>query len=225
MFHVTHLPTVSLAVFAAILTGLVLALGILPGDVEVSRGFQSVHVPLLSGLMRFGDSAGSKVWLFSLLGVVTLGLLSIRRWRELSVLAMASSFYVFSPLLKELIQRPRPNLDGINVLVTPVGYSFPSGHAMGSGLIIGGVVIVALLVLKGRPVAQSIAAAAGLSVLAIIGASRIYLGAHWLSDVVAGYTLAALFLLVATRFVGRRLATARSLSAREGSLHQSPVSK
>lgn len=212
MFHLTHLPTASLAVGAAVLTALVLTVGILPGDTEASKGFQSFDVPLLSGLMHFGDTAGSKIWLFSLLGLSAIGLLAFRRWRELSVLAMAASFYTFSPLLKQLIQRPRPSLEGIDVLVTPVGYSFPSGHAMGSGLIIGGVTVVLVLLLRGKPTAQIAAATIGLAILSTIGASRVYLGAHWLSDVIAGYMLAALFLLVATRFVSRRLAPERALS-------------
>jgi undecaprenyl-diphosphatase len=205
-YHLAHPPTLALAVAAVALASLVLAFGLLPGDVAASRGFQALDVPWLADLMRFGDAAGSKVWLFGLLGVSAIGLATARRWRELSVLGLAALSYTLSPLLKQIIQRPRPDLDGINVLVTPVGYSFPSGHAMGSGLIIGGVTVVAMLLLKGRPVAQAMAATAGLAVLSVIGASRVYLGAHWLSDVVAGYLLAALFLLVATRFVMRRLA-------------------
>jgi undecaprenyl-diphosphatase len=201
---IAYPPALLLAAVAAALTGVVLAFGRLPGDVLATKGFQSLDAAWLNQLMVFGDTAGSKPWLFTLFGIALLTLLSFRRWREVSILGLAAAFYAFSPLLKELIQRPRPDAGSVEVLVTPVGYSFPSGHAMGSGLIIGGIVLVAVLTLRGRLRLQLFSALAGLSVLAIVGASRVYLGAHWTSDVIAGYTLAAMFLVVAFRVVNSR---------------------
>lgn len=196
--------------FAASLAISVVVFGTLPGDVEASRAVQGIGWTWLPAVMEFGDSAGSKVWLFPLLGTTVIGLIAFRRWKEATVLGLAGSFYVFSPLLKQAIARPRPDLEGIQVLVNPVGYSFPSGHAMGSGLIIGGTVVVALLLLKGRRWAKALAVATGLSLLFVIGSSRIYLGAHWASDVIAGYALAGMFLLIALRLAQRRFAPADS---------------
>ena len=213
--HVTYLPAMLLAVATAVLTGLVLVFGHLPGDTAASRGFQSIDTAWLHQLMLIGDTAGSKVWLFGLLGTVLATLAPFRRWREVSVLGLAAAFYAFSPVLKQLIQRPRPDIGSVEVLVTPVGYSFPSGHAMGSGLIIGGVMLVAILMLRSRPYLQVLAGAAGLGMLAIIGASRIYLGAHWMSDVIAGYALAAMFLIVAVRLAKRYFDRTPETSNRE----------
>jgi undecaprenyl-diphosphatase len=198
---ITYPPTFLLAAVSSALTGAVVVFGHLPGDVLATEGFQSLDSEWLNQLMLFGDAAGSKPWLFSLFGIALIGLSSLRRWREVTILGLAAAFYAFSPLLKELIQRPRPDAGSVEVLVTPVGYSFPSGHAVGSGLIIGGIVLVAILMLRGRRRLQLFSAIAGLSVLAIVGASRVYLGAHWTSDVIAGYTLAAMFLIVAFRVV------------------------
>lgn len=88
-------------------------------------------------------------------------------------------------VLKNLYQRPRPSLEH---LVHAGGYSFPSGHSLGAMLIFGTVMIVLRQRFKGRswlPLVQL--ALAGLIIL--IGLSRIYLGVHYPSDVLAGFAL------------------------------------
>lgn len=87
-------------------------------------------------------------------------------------------------LLKEVVQRARPELD------TPVGsaggFSFPSGHALNAAL---GVTV--LLVLLWRPLARRrrrlAALAVGLLLVLLTGLDRLLLGVHFPSDVVAGY--------------------------------------
>lgn len=206
-----QLPFTLLGGFVAMLALVVIAFGRVPGDIAVSQAFWSFERAWLEELMLFGDTIGGNLWLFTLLGGALIGLLALRKWRYATLLAIASSFFVMSPLLKESIQRPRPWTEGYQSIISPAGYSFPSGHALGSGLIIGGITLIAVMALRGRPLLQAMAGAAGLSVLGVIGASRVYLGAHWTSDVIAGYVLATLFLLLAFRIVrlGSRL-TART---------------
>ncbi len=198
-----QLPFLALVSIVVSLAAIVVIFGRVPGDEAISKAFWTFDGGWLVDLMLFGDTLGGNLWLFSLLGGALIGLTWFRKWRYASLLAIASSFFVFAPILKESIQRPRPWVDGYQAIINPAGYSFPSGHALGSGLIIGGMTLILFLALRGRPVLQAIAALSGLSLLAIIGASRVYLGAHWTSDVIAGYTLAALFLLVAARIVSR----------------------
>lgn len=202
-----HLPFLALGGIVVALASTVLAFGRVPGDVALSRAFWSFDSGWLVDLMLFGDTLGGNLWLFTLLGGTMLGLASLRKWKYASLLAIASSFFMLSPLLKESIQRPRPWVEGYQAIINPAGYSFPSGHALGSGLIIGGMTLILFLALRGRPLLQAATATVGLSLLGVIGASRVYLGAHWTSDVIAGYTLAALFLLLAMRIVGRSTST------------------
>ncbi len=211
--HMLRAPAFWLGMIAISLAASVIAFGVLPGDVETSRSFQRLEWSWLVGLMEFGDLVGGKVWLFTLFGAMATCLLLFRRWKESSVLWLAAAFYVFSPVLKQAIGRPRPNLEGIEVLVNPVGYSFPSGHAMGSGLIIGGAIVVAFLVFRGNRLIQALAAGAGFGVLLIIGSSRVYLGAHWASDVIAGYALAAMFLLIALSVARWRFGRSETMTA------------
>ncbi len=202
--HPRQLPFVALGGTVALLALTVLTVGKVPGDIAISQAFWSIEGTWLVDLMLFGDMLGGNLRLFSLLGGALIGLSLLRKWRYASLLAIGSSFFVLSPILKESIQRPRPWVEGYQSIINPAGYSFPSGHALGSGLIIGGMTLVVFLALRGRPLLQAVVATVGLGLLGIIGASRVYLGAHWTSDVLAGYMLAALFLLLATRIVHRR---------------------
>ena len=88
--------------------------------------------------------------------------------------------------LKYLYQRPRPSLSH---LVYAGGYSFPSGHSLGSLLIIGSLIVIIHQRMKKRTLRLVFELL--LSVLiAVIGLSRIYLGVHYPSDVLAGFIFA-----------------------------------
>ncbi len=86
-------------------------------------------------------------------------------------------------LFKNLFQRPRPV--GLN-LVAETGFSFPSGHAMLSMAVLGMLVVIAHD--RMRPGRRRLLVIAGLSALILlVGLSRLYLGVHYPSDVLAGY--------------------------------------
>jgi membrane-associated phospholipid phosphatase len=104
--------------------------------------------------------------------------------------------------------RPRPpaslHLIGVS------GFGFPSGHAT-TVLACWG--LVALLLGAGRSIRVKIVLwTAAVVIVALVGLSRIYLGVHWWTDVVAGFALGGLWLcllgLLLLRFVERRLADA-----------------
>ncbi|MFD7847615.1 phosphatase PAP2 family protein [Nocardia sp. NPDC059764] len=108
---------------------------------------------------------------------------------------------------KLLIGRDRPPV--VDHLVTETNHSYPSGHALGSTVVIGILVVVALPWL--RPVARLVLTAlAALFVLAV-GLSRLYLGVHWPTDVLAGWLIGACWLTICltlsplTRLVTDRL--------------------
>jgi undecaprenyl-diphosphatase len=103
--------------------------------------------------------------------------------------AMAGAAAVFRGL-KVLIDHPRPPL--ASRLVEETNESLPSGHATMSIVVIGAVVA---LVWAGLRVGARVAlVAAATTWVAAVGATRIYLGVHWFSDVVAGWLLGAAWL-------------------------------
>ncbi|WP_405160111.1 phosphatase PAP2 family protein [Nocardia sp. NBC_01499] len=94
---------------------------------------------------------------------------------------------------KQLIGRPRPPAADQIVLKTNLAY--PSGHSLGSIAVIG---ILALLLIPRlhHLVARWIAAIAATVFVAAVGLSRIYLGVHWPTDVLGGWSLGALWVIL-----------------------------
>ena len=93
------------------------------------------------------------------------------------------------------VQRPRPP----GSLVVTTGTSFPSGHAVAASVTVIAAVIA--LVPPGRRRAWWVLAAVAFSIL--MGLSRAYLGAHWLSDAVAGILLGTACAVVTALIVGQ----------------------
>lgn len=95
--------------------------------------------------------------------------------------------------LKRFYDRPRPPFKDPWVYET--NQSFPSGHSTGSLVVYGMLAYLLLLALPGRRTRGAVVAGTALLVLAV-GFSRVYLGAHYFSDVVGGYCVGAAWLTV-----------------------------
>ena len=155
-----------------------------PGDTNDPLG-----PPWVEELMRDVTALGG-VGVLTFLTIATAGLLWLLGHRRTTAFLLASvgSGIALSQLLKSLFERPRPELvpHGSEVYTA----SFPSGHSM-----MAAVVYLTLAVLLTRTFRQP-AVRAYLMVLAVtvvlsVGASRVYLGVHWPTDVLAGWLLGA----------------------------------
>ena len=104
-------------------------------------------------------------------------------------------------ILKNIVQRPRP--EGYR-LIEEVGFSFPSGHSMVSVAFYG---FIAYLIWKKVENKKLKYILCGLLVMfaVLIGFSRIYLGVHYASDVVAGGVLSIVYLVIYIHFARRWL--------------------
>lgn len=107
------------------------------------------------------------------------------------VATMATASLVFT-VVKQFLERPRPPASA--QVIRETNESLPSGHATMSAVVTASIVIVAwpYLAARGRAVAVVIAALWAGS----IGTTRIYLGVHWFSDVLAGWTLGTAWAVV-----------------------------
>jgi membrane protein DedA with SNARE-associated domain/membrane-associated phospholipid phosphatase len=110
-------------------------------------------------------------------------------------------------LAKPLVHRPRP--PAADLIGHASGPSYPSGHATQAIATWGMLAIVALAGRSRSPRARVGLLTAAAAVVLLVGASRIYVGAHWLTDVLAGYALGAawLALLLALRLRRRQRST------------------
>ena len=117
--------------------------------------------------------------------LVAMALLARRSWPTLVVwLVAVLGGEALNLLLKNLIARPRPRFE--RPLVVETSHSFPSGQAMESLVVYGTLAYFAVLALRGW--GKRALSVGGVAVLVImIGFSRAYLGAHYISDVVGGF--------------------------------------
>ena len=96
-------------------------------------------------------------------------------------------------LLKKVFGRPRPELE----IVQLESYSFPSGHAT-AAIALYGVMAYVVHTLSKKSYYRCVLLLFLLSLVALVGFSRIYLGYHYMSDVVAGYIVGGTWLLTST---------------------------
>jgi undecaprenyl-diphosphatase len=97
--------------------------------------------------------------------------------------------------LKRYFARARPDI--AEALRRASGYSFPSGHSMGSAIVFGALGYLALRSQRTWR-AKAAAMAAAVTLVITIAASRVYLGVHWISDVSAGVMIGAVWVTIAT---------------------------
>lgn len=161
-------------------------------DLRVTNWFHAHATPGLTTLARIATTFGSVGFVTAASVVGLLLLLRARAWDRLLAFALTMvGGSVINIILKHLFHRQRPVLE--NPLVTLSSFGFPSGHTMGATLLYGFLALLAAHSLKTWRQRMSVSIAAGL-MIAAVGLSRIYLGAHYLTDVLAAIAAAAAWL-------------------------------
>jgi undecaprenyl-diphosphatase len=109
------------------------------------------------------------------------------KWR-MALFVMVASFggWFINGALKQLFQRPRP--DVVSHLREVVTMSFPSGHALQSAVVYLTLGALSMRIAE-RPVTKFYCMAVAMLVTALVGASRVYLGVHYPTDVIAGWLI------------------------------------
>jgi membrane-associated phospholipid phosphatase len=202
-------PVVALLVAGAALTAwagdgfLELAEMVRDRSVVLQETDQRVHDWFIT--LRGGDATffftvmtdvGSPSGVAAIGGVAAIALLIARRYRWVIYLAVtAGGGSLLNLELKRYFARSRP--DVAEMLRLAHGYSFPSGHAMGSTIVFGALAYLASRTIQnwgGRAAAIALAVVLTLSV----SLSRVYLGVHWMSDVFAGMTAGGVWVTTTT---------------------------
>ena len=116
---------------------------------------------------------------------------------SLYILINLTSAFIINETVKSIFVRSRPI--GIN-LIEETGFSFPSGHSMVSLSFYGFIAYLLYKNAKNKYVKTIIIISLALLVL-LIGFSRIYLGVHYLSDVIGGFLLALIYLTIYIRII------------------------
>lgn len=175
-------------------------------DLKFSQEMQEHQNPFLDATMKavswFGYFPGSAI-------VVVLGtlLFFIFKYRKEALCVFLTSLSgLISSLVKLLVNRPRPTAPAVRIVRKVYEQSFPSGHVL-FYIVFFGFLIVLMYQLKTIPqiIRISVASFSALLIF-VIPFSRIYLGAHWFTDVLGGFLLGVLCLYLLCVFYFRKTA-------------------
>jgi membrane-associated phospholipid phosphatase len=163
-------------------------------DLALATWLRAHATPLGDRIFVAVSLVGSPLTMATLAAVVALVLAWRRRW--IVLVGWTAAFAgggVLDRVLKEVIRRPRPV--GAAAFLHGASFSFPSGHAMGS--LVGYGMLAYLLASRGaeRPRTRTAIAVSAVGLVLAIGFSRLYLGVHYFSDVIAGYAAGVVWLM------------------------------
>lgn len=161
-------------------------------DLAVSSFVATFHTPWLTSFFLFITEFG---YIRFLLLFLILILVCFHRERFAYLLPIHLAIVtLLNFLLKQLFARPRPEFS----LITETGFSFPSGHAMVTMAFYGYLLYVVVKLVKKKWLRNSLIVLF-VSIIFLVGLSRIYLGVHYVTDVLAGYSISLVYLFLVTK--------------------------
>jgi len=161
-------------------------------DYEVAGWFHAHLTQTFVSVLRAFTEFGSGEWIGLILFAVVLFFVWQRWWPSLITLVVAvPGGMLLNEWVKVLVHRQRPFVDG--PFVDWSGYSFASGHTIGATLLYGQLLLFILPVLKARHW-RLLSIFSAMSLVALVGFSRIALGAHFLTDVLAAILFGIIWL-------------------------------
>ena len=163
-----------------------------PGDMPITKALQNRRSPLVRRFMAGISEIGFPTIAVPLT-VCIAGIFWALRFRlEAVFILLTTSSNALNALVKRLIKRPRPANELVKVVRVINEPSFPSGHVMHYTNFFG--LLIYLLATNWRSGRlRNILIAICTALIVCIGPSRVYLGAHWPSDVMAGYLYGGLW--------------------------------
>ena len=166
----------------------------LPGDRDVTSWLQDQKFPGqdLSDFVR----AVTTTEVVLATGAAVSLILWLKGYRRQAILLGAglAGLAIVQFGVKEVVGRPRPDVEFVDVRAGRSSPSFPAGHVMSGTYLYGFLIYLALTLPLARGAAVALAAAAAL-IIALSGPVNVWVGAHWPSDVVGGYLFAGIILL------------------------------
>ncbi len=151
--------------------------------------------PFLTAIMKFITTLGGAPVL------ITISLISIVILKNkkigICITGNLINITILNIVLKNTVQRPRP--EGYR-LINETGYSFPSGHSMVNTAFYGLIIYFIYKNVKNIALRNALCILLGILIL-LIGISRIYLGVHYASDVIAGLFISLAYLIIVTKII------------------------
>lgn len=184
----------TLVVIAIVVTLYAARIAEFPGDLGIMEAIQRIRsVPLDYVMLAVTDLGFEpQIIITTIVAAIAFWLFRLRTAAICVLLVLLGD--LIGTGLKIVIARPRPPEEFLHAVTPRIDFGFPSGHALHAVLFYG---FIAFIIWYHVPnLWWRLGAVAGLALLALMtGMSRIYLGAHWPSDVVGGFVIGAVFLM------------------------------
>jgi undecaprenyl-diphosphatase len=163
-------------------------------DSAILHAVMRIRTPWLTGSAIDVTALGS-ITLVVLFSAFTLVVLLVLRDRlgALQLLAASAGAGILTVVTKDMIERTRP--EEVQQLIVVSGFSYPSGHSLSTSALYLTIAIIASRYIRHSGAKAAIFLAVSAVVL-MIGASRVYLGVHYATDVVSGISLGAAWALL-----------------------------
>lgn len=160
---------------------------------------ESLRNPTMTTIMKTITKLSDTTYI--ILIAVILTILFLFKYKQKSVAKIIPCNLIFITLLnqtlKTIFQRERPF--GHN-LIEISGFSFPSGHAMVSMAFYGLLIYVIYHLVKNQTLRNTLIII-NILIILLIGISRVYLGVHYISDIIVGYSVSIIYLLLFTKLL------------------------
>ena len=155
---------------------------------------------LLTTIMKLITSLGSA--LFIITGILCVAIL-IKDKKYFKIFLIANLIgVILNNIIKLIIKRPRPTQTIL--LASETSYSFPSGHSMSSLIFYGLLIYYICKFIKNKKIKTLLVALLS-AIIFFIGISRIYLGVHYATDVIGGYLIGLIYLVVFLKITNKKL--------------------
>ena len=188
-----------LLILSAVLAVLAHRVPYFPGDLQSMRFIQSIRSPFLTSFMIIVSDGFTGIPAV----VLTIAFVLIIWWRlgmmEAIVMAITGVLSPIANLFKLVIEQPRPPTTLVDIIIPIGGLGFPIGHAYFAAMTLGMLIYFVLHNVSSRPLKVALVLVFAFIML-LVGYSRVYLGDHWLSEVIESYFIAGGFLLLMTVF-------------------------
>jgi len=189
----TPRPRFGLILFSA-LSAVAAVAAYLAGDLWITQSIQRFDNPYFYWLMVAVSWPGylGRQWIVALCVIALL--LSFRlRIEAVCVLISLGSGWLLANVIKLIFARPRPSPDLVKVYLLHYTWSFPSGHVVSYVALFGFLFYLVYSLMSPSALRSALLALLG-ALIGLVGLSRVYLGAHWASDALAGYCFGLLWL-------------------------------
>lgn len=157
--------------------------------------------PFLTSVMKLVTKLSNTSVIISLSMIFIIYFYYIIKKKKISFLIVVNLVFIvfLNQILKLIFKRDRPI--GFRIIEMS-GYSFPSGHAMVSMAFYGLFIYIIHHFVKNKKL-KTILITLNVIIIILIGISRVYLGVHYLSDVVTGYSISIIYLLILTKYLNK----------------------